>query len=427
MSNSKANRRTFIKQISLGLAGATALAEFFPAKRAFAQSLAEISESANHTLANMRTAYSLAPHITYFNHGSIGTIPKIVQQAHKGYLDLCETNPHLYMWGEPWQTAREQTREKAAKYLGCEVDELAFTHNTTEGFNLLASGLPLGAGDEVLFSSMNHSGASVCWRHYAESKNFTVKQFDFPIRDVPNLSASDIVEIYSRQITPKTKVLVFPHIDNLVGIRYPVRAMADMARSKGVKYVAVDGAQAIGMIPVNMHELGIDFYAGSPHKWVQSPKGTGLLFVRKAVQEDLRPMWVTWGQQSWQDSARKFEDYGTRNLAAVLTLGDAVDFQQKMDSQGKEARLKELWQYFIAKADAAKNINWRSPKNWELACSLYAIEVQGKDSREILDKLYKVHGVVFRAFHSENWDTLRISPNFYNTEAEMDRFFELVG
>jgi hypothetical protein len=105
------------------------LAEFLPVKHAFAH---QLTESANHSLTEMRAAYSLAPHITYFNHGSIGTTPKIVQQAHKGYLDLCETNPHLYMWGEPWQITREQTREKAANYLGCGVDEVAFTHNTTE-------------------------------------------------------------------------------------------------------------------------------------------------------------------------------------------------------------------------------------------------------------------------------------------------------
>ena len=328
------------------------------------------------------------------------------------------------MWGEPWQIAREHTRKKAAKYLGCSLDEVAFTHNTTEGFNLLASGLPLGDGDEVLFSSMNHSGASVCWQQYAESKSFAVNRFEFPIREVPNLTAEDIVEIYAQHISERTKVLVFPHIDNLVGVRHPVRALTDMARSNGVKYIAVDGAQAVGMIPVNMHELGVDFYATSPHKWVQSPKGTGLLYVRKAVQEELRPMWVTWGQQRWKDSARKFEDYGTRNLAAVLALGDAMDFHQQLGSEAKEKRLKALWQYFLQKAQASDGIIWRSPKSWDLACSLYTIEVKNKDSRALLDKFYKIHGVIFRAFHSQDWNTLRISPNFYNTEGEMERFFE---
>lgn len=135
----------------------------------------------------------------------------MVQDAHKGYLELCESNPWLYMWSEPWEKARAQTRTKAAAFLGCGDDEVAFTHNTTEGFNLLANGLPLGEGDEVVFSSLNHSGASQCWFHYAETKGFSVKRFEFPIREVADLSAEDIVEIYAKHISEKTRVLVFPH------------------------------------------------------------------------------------------------------------------------------------------------------------------------------------------------------------------------
>ena len=242
---------------------------------------------------------------------------------------------------------------------------------------------------------------------------------------MPALSEQDVVDIYAKNITAKTKVLVFPHIDNLVGLRYPVRKMAEMARAKGVDYIAVDGAQAVGMIPVSLHELGVDFYATSPHKWLQAPKGTGLLYVRKEMQAMLEPMWVTWGQQRWHTSARKYEHYGTRNLATVLALGDAIDWQHKLDSSGKQQRLQKLRAYFLQKTEATPMCSWRSPRKWQQGCSLYTIELQGEKSTELSQRLYQIHGVVFRPFSGENWNTLRVSLNFYNTEAEIDRFFAL--
>jgi selenocysteine lyase/cysteine desulfurase len=102
----------------------------------------------------LRDRYLLDPGVTYFNHGSIGTIPRVVQDARSAYLDLCETNPWLYMWGGAWEEPRELVRRKAADLLGCDAVELAFTHNTTEGFNTLAGGLALGPGDQVLFAYM---------------------------------------------------------------------------------------------------------------------------------------------------------------------------------------------------------------------------------------------------------------------------------
>ncbi|MFQ5676805.1 MAG: aminotransferase class V-fold PLP-dependent enzyme, partial [bacterium] len=330
------DRREFLKKTKTGLAGVAALSTLSSIRAVFAEKLEELNLESDQKVdfANLREQYLLAPHIKYFNHGSIGTMPKMVHQAYRDYLAICETNPWLYMWSDPWEEARVKTREKVASFVGCGDDELVFTHNTTEGFNLLASGLPLKQGDEVVFTSLNHSGASVCWEHYANRHGFKVRRVDFPRNETPNLTAADVVAIYEKSLSEKTRVLVLPHIDNVVGIRHPVKEIATMAKEKGVQYVAVDGAQAIGMIPVNVGELGVDFYATSTHKWLQTPKGTGLLYMRKEVQSHVRPMWVTWGQNRWKGTVRIFEDYGTRNLAAVLTLGDAIDFKNKL---GKEA------------------------------------------------------------------------------------------
>lgn len=129
----------------------------------------------------LREQYLLAPDLLYLNHASIGTVPRPVVDAHVGYIELCETHPSLYVWGSVWRDVAEGVRAQAAALLNCVPDDLAITHNTTEGFNVLAHGLPLVAGDEVLFSSINHAGAAVAWDALAERRGFTVRRFTFPV------------------------------------------------------------------------------------------------------------------------------------------------------------------------------------------------------------------------------------------------------
>lgn len=421
------SRRTFLRRAGLGTLAAPAMAQIVALRQAFAEELATVPEEGERFGAPLRAAYSLDEGVTYLNHASIGTVPRQVQEAHRGYLEVCERNPWLYMWGGDWNAPREAARRSAAGLLGCEPAEVAFTHNTTEAFNLLAHGLPLAAGDEVLFSSLNHSGASACWFHMATERGFSVRRFEIPPRDVPGLSADDVVALHAEQIRPNTRVLVFPHVDNMVGLRHPARELAAAARARGVLFVAVDGAQTTGMIPIDVAGLGIDVYAASPHKWLQSPKGLGLTYVRREIQQELRPMWVTWGQKQWHGSARKFEDYGTRNLPEVLALGDSIDFQQHLGAAAKEAHHRVLWEHARAAVDAHPRLTWRSPATWELSSALWAVEVEGESSKDAFDRLFRDHGFVFRAFDLPDLDTLRISPNVANTARDIDRLFQALG
>ncbi len=418
------HRRAFLKRVAAAVGG-MGVADLLAIDEAFGRELTTLLAPAPGSphFEELRSRYTLDERIIYFNNASIGTIPRLVQEARAVYLKLCETNPWLYMWGGEWEEPREAVREKAGTYLGCSAGEVAFTHNTTEGFNVLAQGLDLRAGDEVLFSSLNHDGASVCWFHSAERRGFKVKRFDFPVLETPRLNEDEIIDIYDRQITANTRLLALPHIDNLIGLRHPVKKLTDMARSRGVEFIAIDGAQAVGMIDVDVTEIGADFYCASPHKWLQAPKGLGLMHIRQTTQERLRPMWVTWGQRRWAGTVRIFEDYGTRNLPELLALGDAIDFQIALGTAAKQARHRELWQRFRDRARLADGVTWRSPETWELSASLYALEIEGHDSKEVFEHMFGEHGFVFRAFSTPELNTVRISPNIYATDDEVDRFF----
>ncbi len=413
------DRRTFLRRA----AGGAALAALADARALFAARLEEITEGVGDgpDLQALADQYLLSPNVVYLNHASIGTIPAVVHRAHRLYLELCEKNPWLYIWGDGWEEPLEEVRQKAAGLLGCESGEVAITHNTTEGFNVLAQGLPLGPGDEVLFSSLNHPGASVCWEHQARVRGFRVRRFDFPVREVPGLTADEVVELHMSQVTESTRVLVFPHVDNIVGLRHPLRALSRAAHDRGVEFVAVDGAQTVGMFPVEVGLSGVDFYATSAHKWLQAPKGLGLLYMGDHVRERVRPMWVTWGQETWRGTVRVFEDYGTRNLPEVIALGDAIDFQAEIDPEARESRLRAHRERLREAAEASARLVWRSPRQWEEGASLYFLQVARVDSQALFRRLYEEEGIVFRPFRTLGLEGIRISPNVQTGDVEIGR------
>lgn len=421
------NRREFLTRLGTA-AGAVGVGKLLTIQHAFAKEIGHIPTLSTETfgIERLRERYLLDPDVVYFNHASIGTIPRVVHEAHIGYLKVCETNPWLYMWGGEWDESRERVREKGAGILGCPAGDVAITHNTTEGFSTLANGLPLGSGDEVVFSSLNHDGASVCWFHNAQTKGFRVTRFEFPVQDVPQMTVDDILNVYDRYLSANTRVLVLPHIDNVIGLLHPVKEIAALAKSKGVDVVAVDGAQSVGMIQVDVMDLGVDVYCASPHKWVQAPKGVGLMYLHPEVREVARPMWVTWGQNRWKGTVRIFEDYGTRNLPELLALGDAIDFQTQLGIAAKGFRYRELWQQFKTRTAASDRVIWRSPESWELGSSLYALEVRQQKSQDVFQRMYRNGGFVFRPFGTLGLNTVRISPNIYTTEEEIGKFFDVI-
>ncbi len=415
------SRRAFLRTVSTGASASVAL-QLTAARALFSETLGPLARLAQEgpDFPGLRGEYLLDPRVTYLNHASIGTVPRTVHQAGIRYREICEENPWLYIWGGAWEGPLGEVHDKAADLLGCGPEEVAVTHNTTEGFNLLAQGLPLGPGDEVLFSSLNHAGASICWKQFGARMGYAVRSFDFPLGDVPGLAADEVVEIHRRQIRPETRVLVFPHIDNIVGLRHPLEALTRMAREEGVEYVLVDGAQSAGMIPLRLADSGVDAYATSPHKWIQSPKGLGLLYLSPTLVERVAPMWVTFGQARWGGTARAFEDYGTRDLPEVLALGDALDFQKALGAERKEAVYRRMFRDLVDRVDGTSGVVWRSPRRWEMGSILVAVGLQGAGATETSDALFQDHGIVVRPFPQEGLNALRVSPNLMNTRDEMD-------
>jgi len=419
------DRRTFLKKSAAWAGGAAAFLTGLESPRSL---LGETLDRAR-TLRGSgglpgADEYLLDPGVRYLNHGSIGTIPRAVHEAHTAYLRVCESNPWRYMWDEPWRAPVEETRRRAARLLGCDAESVALTHNTTEGFNLLAQGLPLGPGDEVLFSSLNHPGAAIPWDVQAPRRGFSVRRFDLPLEDISTLTVDDVIALHVAQIRAETRVLVLPHVDNTVGLRHPVEQIAARAKAQGVRWIAVDGAQTVSMIPLRLEGTQIDFYAASPHKWIQAPKGVGLLYVAPSELDTVHPMWVSSGRTAAAPSVRRFEDYGTRNLPEIVTLGDALAFQETVDPTAREGRHRETWARTVARTDATPGFRWYSPRQWELSASLYLVGTEGVPSAALFARLWPEDGIVFRAFRTASGvDGARLSPNLQTDPDDLETFF----
>ena len=374
-------------------------------------------------IRKLREQYLLSGDLIYLNHASIGTVPAAVHRAHAGYLELCESFPSLYVWGSVWRDVTETTRGLAADLLGCEANDLAITHNTTEGFNVLAHGLPLGSGDEVLFSSLNHPGASVAWRGVAARRGFTVRDFHFPILRGEEMTVEEVVDLHMAAIRPKTRALVVPHVDNSIGLTHPLKEIAEAARARGVEFILVDGAQSAGMIPVDLGSAGVDAYAMSPHKWIQAPKGNGLFWVAPGLRDQLPRMWYRTAGERIRGSARKYEDYSTRAWPAVLALGDALAFQASIGADEKQRRYRALWSQVYERTQADPALAWRSPVDPELRSVIMAVEVRGAAAPDVGSALLERHGAVVRSFGGP-LNTLRVSPNVMTEDVDITRFLD---
>ena len=356
--------------------------------------------------------FRLEPGLVYLNNASLGPSPALVADATEAFRRQLDGFPSRYMWGA-WSDEQEAVRSKAAALLNASAEEIAIIHNTTEGMNLVASSLDLEPGDEIIVADHEHPSGTVPWQYWQESKGVRLVRPTLPI--MPR-DPQEIVEVYRRAMTPRTRVISMCHIVNTNGMILPVREVSAMAREHGI-LVAVDGAQAPGMINVDLHDLGCDFYAASAHKWLLSPKGVGIFYARQASQPLLRPLIVAHG---WEDeSIRRLENYNTRNLPEVLGLGTALDFQNLVGPSRRSARILELKACLRRRFADDPAFVVKTPASDQLSAGIMTVEVVGREVRGVASALAERHHIDCRPMTSHGLNGLRISLSIFNSEAQV--------
>ncbi|MEO8648121.1 MAG: aminotransferase class V-fold PLP-dependent enzyme, partial [Acidobacteriota bacterium] len=228
-----------------------------------------------------KSDYLFTDGLTYLNTGTLGPCRReTIDESLKRWEEL-ESFPIKFYGKSGAEALAEKTRTAAAKFLGCELNEIVITNSTTSGMNAVAQGLRLKAGDRILTTNHEHGGGLLGWKYLAKYHYARVDIVVIP-RDENNVDA--IIDNIKKSITPRTKLISVSHVFSSTGLRMPVAEISALARSKGILCI-VDGAQAAGAVKVNLNELGCHAYATSGHKWLMGPKGTGLLYISKDAQD----------------------------------------------------------------------------------------------------------------------------------------------
>jgi isopenicillin-N epimerase len=275
---------------------------------------------------NLKKLFLLDPTVTFLNHGSFGATPKPVFDVYQRWQLELERQPVEFL-GRRFSALLAESRAALGEYLATHADNLVYTQNATIAINIVARSLALGAGDEVLTSDHEYGAIDRTWRFLAKERGFAYLR-----RSVSLASKAEFVASFWAGVTPRTRVILLSHITSPTALIFPVEEIIQRARAAGILTI-IDGAHVPGQIPLALGALGADFYAGNLHKWLCAPKGAGFLYARPAVQHLLKPLVVSWGYEPETPGASTFVDHhewwGTRDIAAFLTVPAAIQFQQK--------------------------------------------------------------------------------------------------
>ncbi len=367
----------------------------------------------------IRESFTVSPTIINLNNGGVAPQPKVVQDAHIRFYQLCNEAPSYYMW-QILDQGREPLRAKLADLCGCSPEEVAINRNSTEGLNSVIFGLNLKAGDEVVLTKQDYPNMINAWKQREKRDGIKLVWVDL---NLPEENEEAINAKYISAFTSRTKVVHITHLINWCGQIIWPQKIAREARKRGIESI-VDGAHTLAHFDFKVPELECDYFASSLHKWLSAPFGSGLLYIRK---EKIRNVWALLSNTDPDGTdIRKFESLGTRSFASEMAIGTAVDFHNVIGSKRKEERLRWLKDYWVDQVKNIPGVSFNQPKSPRLSCAIASLAIAGWKPEDIAGELfnkYKIHAV---AINWENIHGVRVTPNVYTNTRDLDKLVTAV-
>ncbi len=365
----------------------------------------------------IQQSFTVSPSLINLNNGGVSPAPKTVQDAMKRYYDLSNEAPSYYMW-RILDQGREPLRKNLAKLAGCSPEEIAINRNSSEGLETVIFGLQLKAGDEVVAAIQDYPNMINAYKQRELRDGIKMVWINL---ELPSEDENYLVSQYVKAFTPKTKVVHITHIINWNGQILPVKKIAQEAHNRGIE-VVVDGAHSFAHVDFKVPDLDADYFAGSLHKWLYAPIGSGVLYVRKEKIKNIYPMFAV--DNPLKEDIRKFEALGTRPFFIEQAIGKAIEFHEMIGAERKEKRLHYLKNYWMEKVKGLPGIKLNTSLHPKWGCAIGNVGVEGRKPGELdsflLDK-YKVHTV---AIEWENIKGVRVTPNVYTTTKQLDVLVE---
>ena len=365
----------------------------------------------------MKKHFLLDPNITFLNHGSFGACPKVVFDNYQYWQRELERQPVKFFTKVLYEKL-EYSRKKLSNFIGCDHDELIFFQNPTTAVSNIICNLNLQPEDEVLMSSHEYGALIRSWVEWGVKKNIKIIQQEVKL---PLTNESEFIESIWRGVTPKTKVIFLSHITSATGLIFPVEKIISMAKQKKIMTI-IDGAHVPAHIPLNIHKINCDFYAGALHKWLCGPKGASFLYVKKEHQPWVKPLIYSWGKEGDDPGPSEFlQDFqwqGTRDMAAFLSIPSAIEFYHGYLEKNLKLCRKNIKYAFKNLELTLKTEPISNGGNW--IAQMVSHPLPKSVPLDLKEILYNKHKIEIPIFIWRNRMFIRISMQVYNEKKEID-------
>ena len=270
-----------------------------------------------------RGFWALDKSVTFLNHGSFGSCPRPVLKYQQALQERLERQPVAFLIDE-FETLWNEARRTLAQFVGADAGDLVFVSNATTGVNTVLRSLEFKRGDELLVTDHAYNACRCALDFIATNAGARVVVMKIPF---PLASAQQVVDAVLAKVTRRTRLALLDHVTSSTGLVLPLEKIVRELSARNIETL-VDGAHAPGMIPLNLKKLGAAYYAGNCHKWICSPKGAALLYVRRDRQPQIRPLVISHGANSMRrDPSRfllEFSWTGTGDFSAWLSVPESL-------------------------------------------------------------------------------------------------------
>ena len=363
----------------------------------------------------MRAKFKLTPDYINLENGYYCFQPEEVLEQFIRNVRAINVEASHYMRTRQYDD-KLRARTKLAAMAGCSPEELIITRNTTESLDTVIAGFDWKPGDEAVMANQDYGAMLDMFKLQARRRGMVNKLVDIPMDPK---SDDEVVGVYRSALSPATKLLMIPHMVNITGHVMPVRAICDMAHARGVP-VMVDGAHAFAHLDYRIPDLDCDYYGASLHKWLATPLGAGILYVRKDRISSLWPVFADLSMAG--DDIRKLNHTGTHPVHTDLTIENSIVFHEMIGSTKKEARLRWLQQYWTTRVRGVPKIVLNTPSDPKRSCAIANVGIQGIKPGDLAKVLFEKYKVFTVAIDGANVHGVRVTPQVYTSSAELDTF-----
>ncbi|MDQ8182625.1 aminotransferase class V-fold PLP-dependent enzyme [Pelagicoccus sp. SDUM812005] len=367
-----------------------------------------------------RREFAPAPDFINLEYGYFCPAPLPVLEAEQKGSSEINARASYFMRREMWDEM-ETTRAELAALAGVDAGEVCITRNTTESMNIIVQGLDLEAGDEIVYSDQDYGSMVEALRQKQERFGIVLKQTAVPLHPE---SDEEVVAAFEQAITPRTRALHVTHMINLTGHVLPVRKICDMAHARGVE-VIVDSAHAFAHVDYKVSDLDCDYLGTSLHKWLCSPVGLGMLYVKK---EKIPKLWGLMGDTvRADDDIRKLERLGTRPYNHHRGLREAIRYHEAIGAAEKYERLRYLNTYWTQHFRDHERVVLKTPAASERHGAIANVGIEGVDPKVLGEFLYDRYSILTAPIPNHPVASgVRITPGLPTPLRHLDRLVEAI-